>query len=66
MVVCWADLIWWSGVAVVVWSGLTMVWCESWCMVRSMVGSDSRLIAWCGGLIWGGSYRLLMRSGSMV
>ena len=59
MVVCWADLIWCSGV--------TMVWCSRWCMVWSVVRSETRLIVWCGGLIWGGSfYGLLMRSGSMV
>ena len=58
MVVCWTDLIWWSD--------LTMGWCGNWCMAWSVVGCETHLIVWCGGLIWGGSYGLLMRSGSMV
>ena len=52
----WADLIWWSG--------LTMVWCGSWCMVWSVAGSETHLIVCCGGLICGGSYSLPMWSGS--
>ena len=48
------------------WSGLTMVWCGSWCMVWSVVGSETPPIVCCCGLIWGGSYGLLWWSGCMV
>ena len=54
----WADLIWWSG--------LTMVWCWSLCMVWSVAGSETNLIVCCGRLIWDGSYRLPLWSGSMA
>ena len=48
------------------WSGLTMVWCGSWCMVWSVVGSETPPIVCCCGLIWGRSYGLLWWSGCMV
>ena len=53
----WADLI--------LWSGLTMVRCGRWCMLCSVVGSETRAIVCCGGLIWGGSCGLPLWSGSM-
>ena len=50
----WADfggLVWrWSGEGVCTWSDL-------WS------GSETHLIVWCDGLIWGGSYGLLLLSG---
>ena len=67
MVVSWADLIWWSGLAVEVLSdGLILVvqsddglvgvgaWSDLWS------GSETHLIVWCDGLIWGGSYALMV------
>ena len=75
MVLCKANVICWSGVAVVVWSdglilvgrsGQTMVWCGSWCIVWSVVTSETTPIVWCGGLIWDGSGGLLLWSGSMA
>ena len=53
MVVCWADPIWWSGVG-------------AWCMVWSVVESETHLIVLCGALISGGSHGQLMWSGSMA
>ena len=69
MVLCKANVICWSGVAVVVWSdglilvgrsGQTMVWCGSWCIVWSVVTSETTPIVWCGGLIWEGSCGLVV------
>ena len=35
-------------------------------MVCSVVGSETQLIFFCGGLIWGGSYGLPLWSGFMA
>ena len=68
MVVCWADLIWLSGVAVVVWSDglILVVWSDDGLVWELVVGSETRLIVWCDGLSRSGSYGLLMLSGSMA
>ena len=57
-----------SGMAVVVWSDgpILVVWCGSWCMALSVVGSETTPIVWCGGLIWDGYYCLLSWSDSMA
>ena len=67
IVACWADLIWLSGVAVVVWSdGLILVWSDDGLVWELVVGSETRLFVWWDGLIRSGSYGLQMWSGCMA
>ena len=61
MVVCWADLIWWSGLTVVVWSDglILVVWSDDG-LVREFVhglicGRDLRLIWLSGVMVWSGA-----------
>ena len=61
MVVCWADLIWWSGLAVVVWSDgvILVVWSDDglvWELVHGLIcGRDLRLLWLAGVMVWSGA-----------
>ena len=61
MVVCWADLIWWSGLAVVVWSDglILVVWSDDglvWELVHGLIcGRDLSLIWLAGVMVWSGA-----------